>query len=119
MRVLICGGRNYNNKDKVFEVLDNLRKSTKEEIFIIHGGAKGADSLGGEWARTRNISVRVFKADWNKYGRAAGIIRNEGMLKEGKPDLVVAFPGGKGTAHMIMIAEEAGVEVKEIFDEGR
>jgi len=53
-------------------------------------------------------------AEWDKFGRRAGPLRNEQMLREGKPDVVVAFPGGRGTAHMVRIAKEAGIDVLEI-----
>lgn len=60
------------------------------------------------------VQFKEFKADWNKYGKSAGPMRNIQMLKEGKPDVVVAFQGGKGTAHMVKIAKEAGVKVIQI-----
>lgn len=78
---------------------------------VIAGGADGADSLGAEWAAERKIYVRIFEADWAKLNRAAGPIRNQRMLDEGKPELVVAFPGGNGTADMIGRAHKAGVAV--------
>lgn len=61
------------------------------------------------------VPVIVYHADWNAHGRSAGPIRNAKMLAEGKPDLVVAFPGGKGTAHMVGIARKAGVPVVEML----
>ena len=117
MRVLVCGGRDFTDDDWFFEVMNEINdtynfhnKITK----IIHGGARGADSLADMFAKANNISVDVFEADWYKYGRSAGPLRNQRMLDEGKPDLVVAFPGGKGTAHMVKIAKEANITVKEI-----
>jgi hypothetical protein len=79
--------------------------------LIIHGAAKGADTLAGRWAKEFNIPVLVFPADWKKYGRRAGPIRNAQMLSEGKPNLVVAFPGGRGTANMVGLSQKAGVPV--------
>lgn len=55
-----------------------------------------------------------FEADWHTHGRAAGPIRNRRMIEEGKPDLVVAFPGGRGTANMVNQARAAGIEVREV-----
>jgi hypothetical protein len=113
MRVLVCGGRDY--KDKAF--LDAKLSALNEEtpfFVLIQGGAGGADYFARNWGWDNDIDVMHFKADWNKYGRAAGPIRNQQMLDEGKPDLVLAFPGGRGTAHMIRIAREAGVEVIEV-----
>jgi len=117
IRILICGGRDYCNRasfhDHVRQVLTD-REYQAPDILIIHGGAKGADTLAGEYAAENDLEVMEFKADWNKYGRAAGPMRNQKMLVQGKPDLVIAFPGGKGTAHMIGLAKNAGVEVIEV-----
>jgi hypothetical protein len=105
VKVLVCGGRLYSNKDALYTILDHIH--TKKIIdLIIHGGARGADSLAGEWAIDNGISVAVYKADWNKHGKGAGPIRNETMLNESDPDLVVAFPGGNGTSHMIKISKK-------------
>lgn len=84
------------------------------EVVIIHGGAAGADKIADEWAMVNWCHIEEYKADWDKYGRSAGPIRNKRMLTEGKPDLVVAFPGGRGTMNMIKLAKEAGVEVLEV-----
>ncbi len=112
MKVLVCGGRDFKDFESVNEELTWL--AGEHSLEIIHGGAKGADSLAGEWARLTSTPCKVFKADWAKYGRAEGPIRNKQMLIEGKPDLVIAFPGGKGTANMVKQAREAGIEVKEV-----
>lgn len=114
-RVLVCGGRDFNEADYAFEVLDRLHAEIGIGT-IIEGDARGADEIGGQWADTRGIKLEVYPANWKKYRSAAGPIRNKQMLDEGKPDLVVAFPGGKGTANMIGQAREAGVEVQEIAD---
>lgn len=76
--------------------------------------ARGADSLAVQWARGYKITVEAYPARWSVYGKKAGYIRNKEMLDEGKPDLVVAFPGGKGTSMMIELARKAGVRVIEI-----
>jgi len=81
---------------------------------IIAGGARGADTMAKHLAHAWNVPFRMFKADWNKHGKAAGPLRNQRMLDEGKPDLVVAFPGGRGTADMVRRARAAGIEVREI-----
>lgn len=85
-----------------------------EDITIISGCAKGADQIGIDWAVINWCKLEEYPADWKKYGKAAGSIRNKQMLEEGKPDVVIAFPGGKGTAHMVKIAKEAGVKVIEV-----
>ena len=112
-RVLVCGGRNYSNYKRVAEFLASI-----EPTVVIHGGARGADSLAGRWARENNVKEEVYPAKWNLYGRAAGPIRNRQMLEESKPDLVVAFPGGSGTAHMIGIAVDNITPVLEVDDDG-
>lgn len=82
--------------------------------MILHGGASGADRLAGQWAERCGVNNIEFTAHWNQYGKRAGYVRNAQMLEEGKPDLVVAFPGGKGTAMMVKLARDAGVEVIEV-----
>ena len=106
--VLVCGGRNYADREHLFKTLDNL---TAKLGFtqLIHGAARGADTLAGEWAQSRGLPVKAYPADWNKWSRSAGPRRNQQMLEEGRPDFVVAFPGGRGTAHMTSISLEAGV----------
>lgn len=113
MRVLVCGGRHYRNAAFVFLTLDRLHRE-RQFSELMQGGARGADSLARDWALTKSEIVRFqCKADWDKYGNAAGAIRNKRML-EWHPALVVAFPGGKGTADMVRQARAAGVEVIEL-----
>ena len=106
MRALVCGGRNYRDKNRLFKVLDK-----HDPDIIIHGCARGADRLAGKWARTRNKKEIRFPADWQRYRKAAGPIRNKEMLMQGKPDIVIAFPGGKGTEHMIRLSIKNNVKV--------
>lgn len=111
MRVIVCGGRDYTNTDRCFSVLDE--QHAKQPItLLIQGGAKGADALGKMWAKWRKVDYLTVEADWSLHGRAAEPIRNAKML-EYKPDLVIAFPGGRGTANMIQQARAAGVELME------
>lgn len=109
MRVLVCGGRDYNDQLKVTSILNTLGVTS-----LIHGNAAGADELVDRWAKANHIKVTPFPADWGTFGKSAGPIRNQQMLEEGKPDIVVAFPGGKGTADMVRRAKRAGIEVIEI-----
>lgn len=115
MRILVCGGRDYKNWEKVHSVLDDLRSTESNIIEIIHGDAKGADSWANDWAIKNYQPRHVYPAQWDIYGKPAGVIRNRAMLSC-NPELVIAFPGGKGTANMVKIAKEAGIEVKEIKD---
>jgi hypothetical protein len=114
MRVLVCGGRNYANWGRVRNTLDLLHRTRRNITCIIHGGAHGADTLADDWADIRDIKSFTYPADWKSHGRAAGPIRNRRMIEEGKPDLVIAFPGGRGTANMVRQAKEAGIEVIEV-----
>ena len=112
MRVLVCGGRNYDDQFSVSRTLNALRILSPISL-LIYGGSRGADDLGRGWAEGQGISTMCFPADWEAHGPAAGPIRNTWMLREGKPDIVVAFPGGKGTADMVRKARAAGVRVFE------
>jgi len=112
MRVLVCGGRTFDNWELLAGVLDGLEPM--QASVIIHGAAPGADTLAGRWAELRRVPVEAFPAEWEKHGRAAGPIRNARMLAEGKPALVVAFPGGRGTANMVKQARAVNVEVLEV-----
>lgn len=110
--VLVCGGRSYSDRQKVYRTLSAL-DAAHGPLEIVEGGASGADTLAQQWAEARGHPTRSFPADWATHGRAAGPIRNEQMLRDGRPDLVVAFPGGRGTANMVSLAKAAGVRVVE------
>jgi predicted Rossmann-fold nucleotide-binding protein len=114
MRVIICGGRSYGDQRAVDGVLDALR-SRYGRLTVIQGGANGADRLAREWAlKQPSVSLINEPADWKQHGRAAGPTRNQLMIDEHEPDLVIAFPGGRGTADMVRRACRAGIEVREI-----
>ena len=83
---------------------------------IIEGDAKGADRLAGKWADLKGIGKAVYPADWDKYGKKAGPIRNKQMLDEGKPDCVIAFltKNSRGTRNMVSQADKAGVKVFKV-----
>jgi predicted Rossmann-fold nucleotide-binding protein len=113
MRLLVCGGRDYSDYLKVQVTLDSLRKEMPIDLMI-QGGASGADSLAARWAKKNSIACLTFMAMWRKHGKAAGPIRNQQMIEEGKPDLVIAFPGGHGTDDMVWRALQAGIPVRRI-----
>lgn len=113
MRILVCGGREFADWRTVSDALWAIHHDTRI-LELIHGGARGADDMAACWARQNGVNQRTFKPDWQAFGKAAGPIRNERMLREGKPDLVIAFPGGRGTADMVRRAESAGVPVRRI-----
>lgn len=122
MRILVCGGRTWGyTEESDFTVKDNGVFNLALDVLkgygptvVISGGAKGADELGPMLAAVTSSVSLVKSADWSKHGRAAGPIRNQQMLDEFKPDLVVAFSGGTGTRDMVNRAKKAGVEVIEI-----
>jgi hypothetical protein len=133
MRLLVCGGRSYGRvpdgcpPDQIRshaevaarqsfllrETLDVIHQATPIAV-VIHGAAAGADAHADSWARLKGISVEPYKANWRTHGAKAGPIRNQQMLDAGKPDMVVAFPGGRGTADMVKRAKAAGIRLMEV-----
>lgn len=115
MRVLVCGGR-Y-GCESVESELSALHADIPFSL-LIHGGATGVDSQAGCWAYANQVPIKVYRAAWRKpdgtRDRSAGPRRNARMLHEEQPDLVVAFPGGKGTADMVRRAKAADVPVMEV-----
>jgi hypothetical protein len=111
MRILVCGDRNWCN----MSIIERELKKFPSDTVVIHGAAKGADTLGGFVADKLGFKVLVFPAKWGIYGKGAGPIRNQKMLDEGKPDLVLAFheniDESKGTRDMVHRARGAGVKV--------
>jgi hypothetical protein len=113
MRVLICGGRQFEDAGFLWKTMDDLSAATPISEVLVRGSA-GADTLAEHWAKDRRVSYRVFLANWNAYGRGASTIRNQEMLEYGKPDLIVAFPGDRDTADIVMRARAAGLPVREV-----
>lgn len=106
MRTLVCGGRKYSDRHTLFSVLDVLHQEFVISC-VINGNATGADSLSTEWAIKCLIPYSLYLADWKKFGKAAGMIRNQTMFDNSTPDMAVAFPGGSGTESMIKIVKRA------------
>jgi hypothetical protein len=101
MKVLVSGGRHYRDRAFLDQKLDAIHAATPIH-FLIQGGATGADSMAMSWALSKGgIHVRTYYARWDALGDAAGPVRNIQMLDEGRPDLVVVFPGGRGTRHLL------------------
>ena len=113
MRVLVCGGRAYSDAERVNAVLGKLHREAGID-HLIEGGANGADRLARQWAQAARVPFQTFDADWENQGSFAGPMRNQRMLDEGAPDVVIAFPGGRGTGDMIKKARQSGVQVVEI-----
>ena len=116
-RVLVCGSRDFADRDLLYAKLDEVRERLGDiPMRVISGAARGADRLGAEWAANRGVPADEYPAQWDRYGKSAGYRRNEQMLREGRPHLVVAFPQGdsRGTRMMMDIAGKAGVAVEEV-----
>lgn len=112
-RILVCGGRSFDDHVAVETVLDAL-VTARGDLVIIQGGADGADRLARRWAEYHRHEYLNYPADWKMHGAAAGPMRNQRMIDHGHPDLVIAFPGGDGTADMVKRARRAGIEVRLI-----
>ncbi|MEH2517535.1 hypothetical protein V1279_003108 [Bradyrhizobium sp. AZCC 1610] len=124
MRVLVFGGRNYRDRRRLYAVLDAEHAASPITV-IIEGEASGADRMAREWAENRGVAVDPYPADWDNiervgaavkrnsrgklYDAAAGHIRNERMLREGRPDRAIGFPGGKGTKDMASRCLDYGI----------
>jgi len=116
MRVLICGDRSWTDQDAVRVYISKLPAGS----VVIHGAAKGADTLAERYAILRGLETIAYPANWRRNGRAAGPVRNRQMLVDGRPDLVVYFHEdlgqSKGTANMVQQARKAGIPVKKGVD---
>lgn len=111
-KVLVCGGRNYADPTRVNDALSYIH-AHRTISLLIHGAAHGTDTLAARWAKNEGVPTRAFSAEWSQHGRAAGPIRNQRMIDECRPDFVVAFFGGMGTADMVRRARAASIPVQE------
>jgi len=103
MKLAIIGSRTFNDYNKLKTILEPYRSKI---TLVVSGAAKGADSLGEQWAKEFNIQTLIFPADWNKHGKRAGFIRNEDIIKN--CDVCIAFWDGvsKGTGHSLSLCEK-------------
>lgn len=121
IRVLVCGGRNKTLKKlgidpgavyvKLVRTMNEISSLGKRQVTVIHGGADGVDAWAGQWAAASHMPYEVYpitKEEWDALGPQAGHIRNAQMLRDGKPDVVLVFPGGNGTLDMLAQASSAG-----------
>lgn len=111
--ILVTGDREWADTLSIYKLIS---KHSNPDTLIINGAARGADKLSTSAAITLSLKYKEYPADWKKYGKAAGPIRNRLMLEEGKPDLVLAFhphlyTESKGTLDMVTVALAAGVKV--------
>lgn len=124
-RLLVTGDRNWTESLYLFDVLSNLRNDNPSAPveLVIEGGARGADQFAGIWAILGDVPLIVCPADWDRYHKAAGPIRNKLMLDLGKPNLVIGFHSNiqqsKGTAHMLHISKLRGIRTLLFSGPGR
>ncbi len=110
-RIVVTGGRHFGDAALVERA---LRCFANPGDIIVQGGAMGVDDLARQWARANGCEVQTYAAEWSKYGPQAGPIRNREMLVKSAPRIVVAFPGGRGTANCIHQARVLGIHVEVI-----
>lgn len=105
MKLAVVGSREFNDYELLKSKLDSIHKR-KSITLIVSGGAKGADSMSERWAKENNIETLIFIPDWNKFGKKAGFLRNEDIIKNS--DAVIAFwdEVSKGTKHSINLAKK-------------
>lgn len=109
-RLIVCGGRDYLDRDAVRRVIGLLDPG----LTVVHGAARGADQMAATFAQQRGIELEPHPADWDRLGRGAGPLRNREMLQAGAA-AVVAFKGGTGTKDMCRIAYDAGLPVLRVY----
>lgn len=115
IRICVTGGREYNDTDKVVSVLADLIARFGYCIDVAHGDATGLDRLFGYVAKhEHDLIVKTWPADWDVHGRSAGPIRNRQMLTEFDPDILISFPGGRGTAHCTAEARKRGIPIRYV-----
>jgi YspA, cpYpsA-related SLOG family len=118
MRILITGGRSWSDRETIMHALLEASRGVHwSEVTVVHGGAKGADTIASELATGFGMKVEAHLADWQAYHKAAGPLRNQKMVDLGA-DVCLAFlqPNSKGTANCIEKAKKAGIKTI-IFEE--
>jgi hypothetical protein len=114
-KVLVCGGRDYTNRDEVYRVLDAYHARLGPFMMVISGGAPGADTFAREWAVDRKVDHLILHAKWDLHGKPAGPIRNRRMASK-KPRFVLAFhpdlEKSRGTKDMVNYARKQGIKTK-------
>lgn len=110
-RVIIAGGRDFNDYELLSKTMKDYLASIEDDICVVCGQARGADTLGERYAKEHNHSIQYYPANWKRYGKAAGYIRNTEMANNA--DALVAFWDGQslGTKHMIATAIQLGLSI--------
>lgn len=112
LRILVTGGRDFADLELICRTLSQFSGT---DVILAHGDCRGADRLCEWYAKRRGWKVVAFPAEWQKLGRGAGHVRNQRMLDEFKPHVLVAFPGNRGTADMVARTRRAGVRIVEVI----
>jgi hypothetical protein len=115
-RVLVCGGRSYADFTSVSRALLEVHLSLGI-LLLVHGGVSGADALAGTWAVKFGVPSKSYPPDHDRHGDQAIFIRNGLMIADGRPHLVIAFPGGPGTMDLLAKAAVAGLPIWHPADE--
>lgn len=110
-RVCVTGGREFKDREFVYQRLEEFHAGPDGPITELgEGEARGVDTFAKEWAEYRDIPVKPYEADWDRYGDSAGTIRNGEMLDDFKPDRLLVFPGNTGTTNCAKQARKKGIE---------
>jgi len=110
MKILVTGGRDFKDREYVDKILNEFYVKNKKDFSLVLGGAPGVDAFAQDWACFMEVNHQVLYADWRRYGKRAGFVRNK-LMAEQNPDLCVAFPGGIGTEMMIKICIQKNIPV--------
>lgn len=120
-RIVICGGRHFNDYEQLKTTITNFLKQRKieiENVEIVSGHCQGADMLGEQYAKEYGLNLTIFPADWQRYKRKAGPIRNKQMIEyimqtENKAVIAFVSENSKGTKQTVLLAKRAGIFVVE------
>ncbi len=114
--IVVTGGREFSDRALTGRALNHVMGCVDDDITLVNGTARGADRLAAEVARDLGWTVIDVPAEWNRYGKSAGFRRNTLMLTDYHPDVLIAFPGGRGTAHTVSEAQRLGVPIRYAAD---
>ena len=119
MKAAVCGGRDLTDRLFVWHVLTEIYDAHSEINEIVHGAARGVDATAHQWANAHAIKVTPVPAKWDLYKKSAGYRRNHEILNAHRPDILIAFPGGRGTMHMVKHAIKAFIPLIVVYPDGK